>query len=194
MRGLQKLNSLDLNSLTSGDRPGLTTAAGTSLVEAASVVAQKAGKPFPREVQYKGEQSLTLEINGVTPDPQMARTYGDMHRAIEDGATAIALASVEHMFDLVVYERSARDGYGFDYHLVERERYHATQDDDNFFGLATHGLEVSGTIQDNTHELRSRVNEKRNRLKNKTQTKPIYIFVMDFYRARAHIELYYESA
>ncbi len=178
---------IDLERFAREGHPGLTAVEAASLVEAACVCADHVGHPLPQIISLSGARRLRPQILGPVVDNQMRRTHADIQDATERGAMALAISVLATTHQLVVYERSPKNGYGFDYYLGPAEEADAGDGDGNFFADATHTVEVSGTTQDDPSELSNRVTAKVNRLRTRRQPFPAFVFVFDFFRIRARL-------
>ena len=182
-------SKLDLRNLAKVGRAGLTPAEAGHLAEAAVVAADASGNPLPQRIAFSGRKSRKPLVVGPRLTERMRRTYADLQEAVEWGASGVAAVAIESLENLTVYERSPKSGHGFDYFLI-RSDTNANFDDDNFFAVATHVLEVSGTMQHDKNEMENRVSEKIRRLKQKEQSLPAFVLVVDFRHARAKLVKY----
>jgi len=90
---------------------GLSNGIAESLVEAAGVaLARRHEPPTPLRIT-EGEQHLDLALQWVVPDERVRRAWGDLARATEWGAEALAIVSVDEFRGMVVVERALRGSF-----------------------------------------------------------------------------------
>lgn len=158
-----------LRSLESG-HPGLTPAAGRSLVEAAAVCLEDQGHPLTAPLNLTGKTTGTPMIERPEVDEQMRRTWHDDQEATEKGACAVAIVLVQQMEGWAVIQRS-RKGTGFDYWLGLV--------DDSLFESKTR-LEVSGIRNGTESSVAQRVREKEAQISSVPSHLPGLIVVVEF--------------
>lgn len=100
----------------------------------------------------------------------------------------MAVLIIEALEGLTVYERSPKDGGGFDYFLIQQEGAGNEFSDENFFAVASSRLEVSGILRGEQDEIDRRCREKLNRLKERVHPLPAYVIIVEFGSVRARIE------
>jgi hypothetical protein len=120
-----------------------------------------------------------FRTHGPAVTPKMKRTHGDPKVAAEYGACGLALLIAEHMVHLTIWERSPADGGGFDYYMVPVDYPHSP-DEENFFGIPTHVMEVSGISNGTMADITQRKNEKLERLARSTPLFPAFVIVVEF--------------
>lgn len=174
-------DELDLNSLRSG-RPGITAAEGGFQAECAAVCLERAGHSGPPTLAVQGKWERQFLLSGPEVDDQMRRSFADATEATEYGATAVAILVVERCERLTVWERSAKDGGGFDYYLTPDEASPAGEADEpeNFLAAATSRLEVSGILKGSTDDVRYRWNAKMRRATSRPGRLPLLVAVVEF--------------
>lgn len=167
----QAKKSISLATLAEG-MPGLTTAAGQILAEAAAVClehrAHISGVRLPRTGLMREE--LHLEWQPV--DEQQRRCHADIQEATERGASGVAILVVREVTGLVVVERSMK-GTGFDYWLGERD----------YEGLPFHGLcrlEVSGILTGTQWQIESRIKQKKAQMRPTDHLGAGFVAVVEF--------------
>ena len=126
---------LKLTDLRSG-APGITSAFGEGLAEAASVCLEDREHSSPTPMQISGEIGGRAILEWQTTSAQIRRCWNDDEEATEHGAYGIATLLVPQVSDLQVVERSKK-GTGFDYWLGS-----STETESLFQNRAR--LEVSG--------------------------------------------------
>lgn len=105
---------------------GLSGRSGSALVESAEFCLHHNRHPEPVSLKLSGDITGVGTLDWSAPEPRMAsRTYGDLKRAAEDGACAVAIVVVTQSegFPAVM---KASQGPGFDYWLT-------SDDDTNLF-------------------------------------------------------------
>src|SRR4051812_45670953 len=125
---------------------GLSGRSGSSLAESAEYCLHHNGHPEPVSLKLSGDIIGVGTLDWSPPERRKAsRTYGDLKRAAEDGACAVAIIVVTQSegFPAVM---KASQGPGFDYWL--------TSDDDTNLFLAR--LEVSGILKGSASSLGKR--------------------------------------
>lgn len=108
-----KTEAIHLNQLSKGS-PGITSAIGESLAQAAAVCLEDQEHSPGTELIIDGDfrKVFLLLWNGVTN--QMRRSLADMQEATELGACGVAVLLVEKLTQLRVALRAYK-GTGFDY-------------------------------------------------------------------------------
>ena len=105
----------DLSGLGAG-APGMTTACGTCLAEAAAVCLESQFHSPGVSLRIRGSFNNAYRLVWATPTIQQRRTYADPLYATEHGACGVAILITQKLTGKVVVERSRR-GTGFDYWL-----------------------------------------------------------------------------
>lgn len=173
---LQK--KLNLFALSEG-MPGLTTACGTSLAEAAAVCLEDRKHQSGVSFRLFGMKTEQFPLEWLPVDEQDRRCYADLQEATERGAYGIAILLVRDLTGKVVVERSKK-GPGFDYWLGDDD------DDSLFAGKAR--LEVSGILAGNRGQVQTRVNQKKEQIKPSAALAPGYVAVVEFSAPTACVE------
>lgn len=187
--------TLDLNALHNQDRPGLTRNMGGFLSECAAVCLDYNGHIFPAVLRLTGSRTMQWRLAGPAVTNQMRRAYGDLQEATEYGASGIALLIVESCEGLTILSRSPKDGGGFDYYLTPVEQSPNTTEE-NFLGVATARLEVSGILGGTSEDMQYRVNTRIRRLEqaageiSEARILPAWIVVVEFSAPGARMENY----
>lgn len=154
-------------------RIGLSGRSGSALAESAEFCLSHNRHPKPVCLKLSGEITGVGTLDWSAPELRMAsRTYGDLKRAAEDGACAIAIVVVTQSegFPAVM---KASQGPGFDYWL--------TSDDDTNLFLAR--LEVSGILKGSPSTLGTREQTKINQTIKSDDTRlPAYTAIVEFSR------------
>ena len=145
------IRHLDLESLRRG-RPGLSTAYGSALAEAASVCFEEEGHPCGVSMDLDAPERWVFEVRWPTLSANAFSTWADGPFATEQGAYGIAIMVVEAVTGLEVKERSKK-GTGFDYWLGPPES------EARLFQDLTR-LEVSGIRRAERSQVDSRVQTK----------------------------------
>ena len=126
---------------------------------------------------------VVLTVNGSVQDQftvwwdtvtdQQLRTYFDLPEATEWGACSIAILLAIHLTEFTVIERS-RKGTGFDYWLG-----YQNEPGPPFQNAAR--LEISGILDGSDANIRSRVGQKSDQVKQSANTGlPVYIIIVEF--------------
>jgi hypothetical protein len=148
------------------------------LAECAAVCLASTGHGDGAVLSLTGLHERRCRIDRIPVTDQMARAYADLQEATEYGASGLAALVVECTEKHTIYERSPKDGGGFDYYLVPMDA--ATTDDDNFLAEATARLEVSGILHGDPAAVDDRVVEKVVRIKARQHALPAYVVVIAF--------------
>ncbi len=96
--------------------------------------------------------SHSMQVTWTATDDQTRRCYADLQFATEFGAYGIAVLLVESLTNLTVFERS-RKGTGFDFWLAPKGSSNPLFQDKS-------KLEVSGLLDGDETDIRSRLREK----------------------------------
>ncbi len=172
MRETTGRRRLTLSSLSDG-MPGLTSALGGSLAEAAAVCLEEQGHGAVVALTVEGhfEETFTLERSPV--DEQMRSSHCHEETATENGACGVALAAVCELTGLTVLRQASR-WTGVDYWLGPKEG--------GFFFASTR-LEVSGIRRGGETTIRARLRQKIEQTKKwERHSSPALIAVVEFSR------------
>lgn len=170
--------NLDLRSLRSG-RYGLTKAEGTRCAECAAVCLESMGHGRQTALLVTGRHRAEFQVTSFTVTAQMRRSCGDTEVTTEYGASAVAALMIECLGGLTIYERSPKNGGGYDYYLIRLDESAGDYGDDNFLAAPTALLEVSG-IRRGPDEVVGRVRQKIARLGRAVTTLPAWVIVVEF--------------
>jgi hypothetical protein len=150
---------------------GISARSGAALAESAEFCLHRNHHPGPVRLTLSGDITGLGYLEWDAPEPTSAlRTYGDLKRATEDGACAVAIVVVTQTeaFPAVM---KASQGTGFDYWLT-------SNDDTNLF-LAR--LEVSGILSGSARSIHTREHAKIQQTKQSDETKlPAYAAIVEF--------------
>lgn len=148
---------LDLSTLRAG-MPGLTSAWGASLEEAAAACLVHCGHSSGIALSVRGSLTATYALSWQVSAPAdvHARAWADMQDSTEFGACGIAIAVLNKHENLVVVQRAAKGG-GFDYFLGAKDW------SGNLF-QGTSRLEVSGSLQGGDRAVTQRTRQKQSQL------------------------------
>ena len=87
----------------------------------------------------------------------------------------------------VVHQELSENGGGYDYLLTPLANN--GRDDQNFFAVSTHRLEVSGILKDTDGDIAARMREKVKRLNARNHSLPAYVIIVGFGTVTLHIGL-----
>jgi hypothetical protein len=160
--------------------PGLTTAAGQTLAEAAAVCLEDQKHPSGVRLQRGGMMPDDMHVEWLPVDEQQRRCYADMQEATEWGACGVAVLVVREVTGLVVVDRSKK-GSGFDYWLGEK-------DSDNLPFAGTSRLEVSGILTGTQTQIASRIKQKKDQMKPTDHLASGFVAVIEFGTPTACVE------
>lgn len=151
--------------------PGLTTASGQMLAEAAAVCLEDRKHPSGVRLPRTGLMRGDLHVEWQPVDEQNRRCYADMQEATERGACGVAILVVREATGMVVIERSKK-GTGFDYWLGEKD----------YEGLPFNGmrLEVSGILAGTKTQIDSRVKQKKSQMEPTDHLATGFVAVVEF--------------
>lgn len=173
----KKNHSCDLERLRKG-MPGLTSAAGGYLAEAAAVCLEDRSHASGVSLSVEGSYHRIVRLSWANVSDQQLRTHADLHEATEHGACGIAILVVENASRKVVVERSKK-GTFFDYWL-------GTDGKGELFQERAR-LEVSGILEGDDKKLESRTSQKLEQIKQAKGKLPRYIAVVEFGRPKARV-------
>lgn len=159
----------DLSGLGAG-APGITTACGTCLAEAAAVCLEGQRHNPGVSLRIRGAFNSAYRLVWATPTAQQRRCHADPLYATEHGACGVAILITKQLTGKVVVERSRR-GTGFDYWLGDA-------DDDLFQGKVR--LEVSGVLAGGDDEIDARMKVKAEQTMVSDGRLPAYVIVVGF--------------
>lgn len=162
---------MSLATLADG-MPGLNTASGQVLAEAAAVCLEDRKHPSGVRLRRAGLMHKDLHIEWSPVDEQCRRSHADMQEATERGACGLAILVVREATGMVVVERSKK-GTGFDYWLGEKD-----YDGLPFEGVAR--LEVSGILSGTKTQVDSRITQKKGQMKPTDHLAPGFVAVVEF--------------
>jgi len=151
--------------------PGLTTASGQMLAEAAAVCLEDRKHPSGVRLPRTGLMRGDLHVEWQPVDEQNRRCYADMQEATERGACGVAILVVREATGMVVIERSKK-GTGFDYWLGQKD----------YDGLPFEGmrLEVSGILTGTKTQIDSRIKQKKSQMEPTDHLAPGFVAVVEF--------------
>ncbi|WP_266215483.1 hypothetical protein [Paraliomyxa miuraensis] len=153
---------------------GLSKAKADALVEAAEVCLHHNEHRNGVRLQISGRSSASHTLEFSSPSKAALRANADLREAVEDGATAVAIAVVTRTTDYRVVERSFRTT-GIDWWLGRQD------------GVFEARLEVSGILK-GPHRVGSRVQEKLEQMQQSDATgRPGYAAVVEFSAPEARI-------
>lgn len=89
--------------------PGLTTARGTDLVQAAAVCLEDRTHSPGVELRLEGMKAELFRLHWSPVDEQQKRCHNDLDEATELGACGIAILLAKELTGMVVVERSKKD-------------------------------------------------------------------------------------
>ena len=170
---------IDLDTLANG-MPGLTSACGRSLAEAAAVCLDDRKHTSGVSLQITGLQKQERVLTWPSVTDQQRRCYNDLQEATERGAYGVAILVVKELTGQLVVERSKK-GPGFDYWLA-----HA--DDEQLFSNKAR-LEVSGILSGTDTEMRGRTRQKKKQIQPSARLAPGYVAIVEFSKPTAHLEV-----
>jgi hypothetical protein len=170
MAGKAKKN-MNLMTLAEG-MPGLTSASGQVLAEAAAVCLEHRKHQTGVRLLRAGLNPGDLHVEWPPVDEQNRRCYADMQEATERGACGVAILVVKETTGMVVIDRSKK-GTGFDYWLGEK-------DHDGLPFDGTSRLEVSGILAGTKGQIDSRIKQKKDQMKPTDHLGPGFVAVVEF--------------
>jgi hypothetical protein len=153
--------------------PGLTSACGTSLAEAAAVCLEERQHRSGVTFHLSGAHAQQFLVQWPPVDDQARRCYNDLQEATERGAYGIAILIVCDITGMVVVERSKK-GPGFDYWLGNED-----EDGGELFERKAR-LEVSGILSASRPQVQARVRQKKKQMKPSDRLAPGYVAVVEF--------------
>lgn len=133
--------------------PGITSAYGKTLAEAAAVCFEDQGHTVGKVLEVQGKFRAGYPVFWPPVTDQMTRCYADEQDTTELGAYGVAILLILDLTDLTVIQRS-RKGSGFDYWLGTAE------DSEGLPFQNKERLEVSGIRKGDNNDVKARVNQK----------------------------------
>ena|SRR5438132_5939693 len=124
--GAQKAR-YSLATLAEGTMPGLSSAYGAQLAEAAAVCLENREHKSGVTFHLAGMRPAQFLMEWPPVDNQARRSHNDLQEATERGAYGIAILIVCDLTGMVVVERSAK-GPGFDYWLGNEDEDDASDE------------------------------------------------------------------
>jgi hypothetical protein len=171
MASTKKAAVFNLAALAEGTMPGLSTAYGAQLAQAAAVCLENREHRSGVTFHLIGMRSAQFPLEWPAVDDQARRSHNDLQEATERGAYGIAILIVCDLTGMLVIERSAK-GLGFDYWLGNED------DDELFAGKAR--LEVSGILVGSRSQALVRARQKKQQMKPSDRLAPGYVAVVEF--------------
>jgi len=171
MQETNRRRRIRLSSLIEG-MPGLTSALGGSMAEAAAVCLEAQGHGTVVTLAVEGHFEEILALERAPVDEQMRNSHRHDETATENGACGVAIAAVCELTGLTVLRQSSR-WTGVDYWLGPRE---AKLFQDSLV------LEVSGIRKGGDHTIRARVRQKAVQMKKWGLEPPGLVAVVEFSR------------
>ncbi len=169
----KKPKVIALSSLANGQY-GLSRAKAEALIEAATVCLDHHQHASGIDLEVSGSYTARHPLEFSAPSTEAKRANADLQEAVEDGATAIAMAAVVRLTEYRVLERAIKKT-GFDWWLGRRD------------GVFEARLEISG-ILDGPKKIQSRVNAKLDQMSPTDSTGlPGYAAVVEFSTPEARI-------
>ena len=171
---------LDLGELGRGNIPALTAAMGAALAEAGGVCLESQGHSPVATLTVRGYAEGSYILTWEPASEQARdRAYNEQERATEMGAAGIGVLLGQSITGYLALEPGRR-GAGFDYWLGELSdgvpEYRA-------------GLEVSGIRRGNAGQIRTRVREKLQQVRQSGRQRwATYVIVVEFSRPLAEAQ------
>jgi hypothetical protein len=166
------VKQITLETLTKETIPGITSAIGAFLAEAAQVCLEDQKHPSGIELKVCGifHENCNILWARVLDAAQIERCWNDEEKATEYGAYGIAILLIFAFTDLTIV-RNSRKGPGIDYWL-------GNKGDPLFQNKAR--LEVSGIRQDKKGYVAARVKQKIAQVSKDRKGLPAYIIIVEF--------------
>ena len=168
---------LDLNDLSKGLAPAISSAIGSAMAEAAGVCLESQGHRQGARLHVMGSLYSTHALVWPNIDMQARLSWADLHQATEWGATALAVLLLVRETGYAVIKRAAK-GTGIDYWLGPEDQGPPFQD--------AARLEVSGILsaEGNPSQVQRavdrRVKEKLKQTRRSAGSLPAYVVVIEF--------------
>src|SRR6266446_5128508 len=179
MDSTAKTAKFNLAALAEGTMPGLSSAYGAQLAQAAAICLENREHKSGVTFHLAGMKSAQFLMDWPAVGDQARRSHNDLQEATERGAYGIAILIVCDLTGMVVVERSAK-GLGFDYWLGDED------DDELFAGKAR--LEVSGILSGSRSQAQTRVRQKKQQMKPSDRLAPGDVAVVEFGTPIAYVE------
>jgi hypothetical protein len=173
----KKTYSCDLERLRKG-MPGLTSAAGGYLAEAAAACLEDRKHIQGISLSVDGSYRRTIRLTWGGVSDQQRRTHADLHEATEYGACGVAIIVVENAARKVVVERSKK-GTFFDYWVGSEGKGELFQDRAR--------LEVSGILNGDDKKVEMRTTQKLEQVRQGKGRLPTYVAIVEFGRPKARV-------
>lgn len=162
---------LELDELATGKHHNLTAPMGINLSHAAAVCLDSQGHECEVLLKGKGIYTGNYTLCRCEVTNQMKRSWADLQEATEEGACGVAILVVSKETKYKTIERSCK-GTGIDYWLG---------DEDSFLLQRKARLEVSGTLEGDEKELKSRLQQKIEQTKRSDHTRlPAVVVIVGF--------------
>ena len=169
----KKSDVIALSSLADGHH-GLSRTKADALVEAATVCLDHHRHASGVSLMVSGSHTASHALEFSAPSQKARKSNADLQEAVEDGATAIAIAVVARLTQYRVVERSVKTT-GIDWWLGRED------------GVFEARLEVSGIIK-GPKKIQSRVEQKLEQMTRSDATGlPGYAAVVEFSTPEARI-------
>jgi hypothetical protein len=175
------LRKIHLSALSEG-MPGLTSACGTVLAEAAAVCLENRSHKTGVGLHLTGMTTDQFPIEWNAVDDQCRASHNDLQEATEHGACGVAILIVRDLTGKVVVERSKK-GPGFDYGLGDDDAA-----DDSLLFSGKGRLEISGILEGSRSTFQSRVREKKEQIKPSRGLGPGFVAVVEFSAPQVCVE------
>lgn len=177
MREQNGRREINLSLLAEG-MPGLTSAWGGVIAEAASVCLEDQGHGIVVELRVEGHFEAAFDVERLEVGSQMRSSHGDRNKATENGAYGISFLVLRSLTGMTVLYQARGDSC-FDYFL-------AREDEALFQAFAR--LEVSGIRRGREREIRARMRQKRRQTQNLREGEPVLVAVVEFSRPLLRLE------
>lgn len=180
-------DSLDLNLLSDGIAPGLSSHMGGVLAEAAAVCLEKNEHRQGVTLAVIGDKNDSVSLEWTATTNQTRNTHYDLQDATEDGACGIAIALLRHLDSKLVLRRTWKgkgEDRGHDYWLGSPENENLPPFQKNT------RLEVSGILNGDDNELKKRLREKYKQVQTSTSSVPGLAVVVMFNIPKAGVRKY----
>lgn len=166
---------LDLNDLGDNFAPGLSSAKGRDLAEAAGVCLESQGHSTGVRLHIRGDARIdSQELRWPLITEQIRLTHADARDAAELGATGIAILLTAQETGYAVLRRAVINT-GVDYWLGDAA------------GTDQARLEVSGILHGDGARINARLNEKMRQTERSAESGlPVYVVVVEFGAPAAH--------
>ena len=164
-----------MNDLGDNFAPGLSSAKGRDLAEAAGVCLESQGHSPGVRLRIRGDARIdSQELRWPLVTEQLRLTHADAREAAELGATGIAILLTAQETGYAVLRRAVINT-GVDYWLGDAA------------GTDQARLEVSGILRGDGGRMNARVNEKMRQTERSAATGlPVYVVVVEFGAPVAH--------